>query len=136
MNVEVLREKNKFSNSQNISSTMLLDDFDDIEEEEENERIEMKGNGRRRKRRGSYVMPSDFALANDDGSENEKSDDVRFFFMSPKRKKRKLTHTKRTSVLHRCLKISFMNRLLIIRRKRFSMMRTIKTRRTTRKKKT
>ena len=58
---------------------MLLDDFDDIEEEEENERIEMKGNGRRRKRRGSYVMPSDFALANDDGSENEKSDDVRFF---------------------------------------------------------
>eukprot|EP00938_MAST-03A_sp_MAST-3A-sp1_P006326 g6326.t1 len=54
---------------------MLLDDFDDIEEEEENERSEMKGNGRRRKRRGSYVMPSDFALANDDGSENEKSDD-------------------------------------------------------------
>ena len=61
---------------------MLLDDFDDIEEEEE--RSEMKDNGRRRKRRGSYVMPSDFALANDDGSENKKSDDVRFYVSETK----------------------------------------------------
>ena len=67
---------------------MLLDDFDDIEEEEE--RSEMKDNGRRRKRRGSYVMPSDFALANDDGSENKKSDDVRFYVSETKTTK---THT-------------------------------------------
>ena len=57
----------------------MLDDFDDFEEEEEvmNKRSAMKENTKRRKRRGSYVMPSDFAFANDEGSKNKKGDDVR-----------------------------------------------------------
>jgi len=68
----------------------MLEDFDDLEEE-----VKAKETGKRRKRRGSYVMPSDFSLVNNDESgEERKSDKVRLLvFKSFRRSLTLHTHT-------------------------------------------
>ena len=54
----------------------MLDDFDDFDDDFEEEKVSYKNTKKKNMRRGSYVMPSDFADFADSNEDNEKNDDV------------------------------------------------------------